>query len=93
VPERLSYQTWNLREAYAALYSQDRSLFDRPFPIEPPEFNGGIFDVSTSVGGGSGTYIRVVQSGNQEGFTVQLVDAGGAPLDKEGARLNVIRIR
>ncbi len=93
IPDRLRYKTWNFRETYASLHSQDRSLFDRPFPIVPPEFNGGIFDVSATVGGGSGAYFSVVQGGGQAGFTVQLVDSEGDPLEEEAARLNVIRIR
>jgi hypothetical protein len=93
VPDRLSYKTWDLRAAYANLYSQDRSLFDREFPIEPPVFNGGIFDVSATMGGGSGSYFRVVQGAGQAGFTAQLLDSNGDPLQKDGARLNVIRIR
>ncbi len=93
IPNRLSYQTWNLRETYAALHSQDQSLFDMPFPIVPPVFNGGIFDVSATVGGGSGTYFRVVQAGGQAGFTAQLVDSGGDPLADDAARLSVVRIR
>jgi len=93
VPERLSYKTWNLRATYGQLFLQDRSLFDREFPIEPPEFNGGIFDVSATVGGGSGNYFRVVQGAGQAGFTAQLLDSNGDPLEKDGARLNVIRIR
>jgi hypothetical protein len=93
VPERLSYLTWNFRNTYADLYSQDRSLFDREFPIDPPVFNGGIFDVSATVGGGSGSYYRVVQGGDQAGFTAQLVDSNGGPLSNETARLNILRIR
>jgi hypothetical protein len=93
VPSRLSYKTWNLREAYASLHSQDLSLFDRPFPIDPPVFTGGLFDVTATIGGGSGAYFRVVQVGDQSGFTVQLVDSGGDPLAEGAARLNVVRIR
>jgi len=93
-PSRLDYQTWNFREVYAALYSQDRSLFDRPFPIEPVVFNGGTFDVSGTLGGGSGAYFRVIQVAGQRGFTVQVVDSNGDPLaEGTASRLNVVRIR
>jgi hypothetical protein len=94
IPQRLSNLTWNLREVYASLYSQDRSLFDRPFPIEPVVFNGGTFDVSGTLGGGSGAYFRVIQTGGQGGFTARLVDSAGDPLTEETAsRLHVVRIR
>ena len=94
IPERLSYLTWNFREVYASLYEQDRSLFDRPFPIEPVVFNGGIFDVSGRLGGGSGAYFRVIQAGGQRGFTAQLLDSNGDPLtEATQSRLNIVRIR
>ena len=94
IPERLSYLTWNLRDVYSSLYAQDRSLFDRPFPIEPVVFDGGIFDVSGRLGGGSGAYFLVNQAGGQRGFTAQLLDANGVPLAEETqSRLNVVRIR
>lgn len=94
IPSRLSYRTWNFRELYASLYAQDRSLFDRPFPIEPIVFDGGTFDVSGTVGGGTGEYFRVIQAGGQRGFTVQLLDNEGNPIaGAEAARLNVVRIR
>ena len=94
IPERLSYMTWNLREVYASLHAQDQSLFDSPYPIEPIVFNGGAFDVSGTVGGGSGLYFRVIQTGGQRGFTAQLLDASGDPLtEATQSRLNVVRIR
>jgi hypothetical protein len=94
VPERLSYRTWNLREVYASLYAQDRSLFDRPFPIDPVTFNGGTFNVTETVGGGSGVYFRVIQTAGQRAFTASLTDANGAPLTAANPSvLNVARIR
>jgi len=94
VPDRLSYKTWNLREVYLALYSQDVSLFDRAFPIEPPVFSGGAFSVSGGLKSGSGSYLTVAQGNGQAGFTVRMLGEGVAPLSNEsGVRLSVIRIR
>ncbi len=94
VPDRLSYKTWNLREVYAALYSQEPSLFDRQFPIRPTGYSGGSFDVSGGLKAGSGAFFRVVQGSGQAGFTVELLGEGGNPLAEDPAtRLNVIRIR
>ncbi len=93
-PARMQYSTWDFRAVYTDLHSQDPSLFDRPFPIEPPVFSGGSFDVSGMLGSGSGAYYRVIQLAGQRGFTVELVDDVGDPLSGPAKpRLNVIRIR
>ncbi len=94
VPARLRYSTWNFRDTYGNLHAQDASLFPVPFPIVPRVFNGGEFDVTGTVGSGSGAYYRVVQVPGQRGFTVELVDGSGNPLSGPAEpRLNVIRIK
>jgi len=94
VPARLSYSTWNFRATYADLHAQDASLFPSPFPIDPPVFTGGNFNVSGVLGSGSGAFYRVVQSAGQAGFTVELVDDMGDPLSGPALPvLNVIRIK
>jgi hypothetical protein len=94
VPARLRYSTWNFRATYANLHEQDASLFPHPFPIVPQVFSGGNFDVTGTLGSGSGAYYRVVQVAGQRGFTVELVDGSGNPLSGLAEpRLNVIRIK
>jgi hypothetical protein len=94
VPARLRYSTWNFRATYANLHEQDASLFPHPFPIVPQVFSGGNFDVTGTLGSGSGAYYRVVQVAGQRGFTVELVDGSGNPLSGPAEpRLNVIRIK
>jgi len=94
VPARLQYSTWNFRRTYANLHDQDASLFPRPFPIIPQVFSGGEFDVTGTLGSGSGAYYLVLQVAGQRGFTVELVDGSGNPLSGPAEpRLNVIRIK
>jgi hypothetical protein len=93
-PERLSYQTWDFWTLYESLSGQDPDLFPRPFPLEPPVFNGGDFNVIGMLRSGSGAYFIVRQSPGGQGFAVELLDALGAPL--AGAAepvLSVVRIR
>ena len=93
-PSRLQYTTWDFRTVYANLHSQDASLFPEPFPIVPRTFTGGNFDVSGTLGSGSGAYYVVSQLAGQRGFTVELLDGAGNPLSGSSElRLNVIRIK
>ncbi|UCD23478.1 MAG: hypothetical protein JSW51_10565, partial [Gemmatimonadota bacterium] len=94
VPARLRYSTWDFRSTYGDLHAQDPSLFPEPFPILPRVFNGGEFDVTGTLGSGSGAYYRVVQVAGRRGFTVELLDSSGNPLTGPlEPRLNVIRIK
>ncbi|MFQ5702560.1 MAG: IPT/TIG domain-containing protein [Gemmatimonadales bacterium] len=93
-PARLRYQSWKLRDVYASLHDQDSTLFDVPFPIVPLEFQGGTFNVSGTIAGGSGEYFLVQQAPGQRGFSVRLTDPNGNELTGTAVpRLNVLRTR
>jgi hypothetical protein len=91
---RLRYTTWEFRTTYESLFQQLPSRFPEPFPIVPPEFNGGTFSATGTLRAGSGEYFRVVLGPNQNGFTLALDNGSGGPIAANAAaRLNVIRIR
>jgi hypothetical protein len=93
-PGRLHYTSWSFRKTYQSLNQQSPSTFDRPFPLVPPTYTGGLFDVSGVLRSGSGAYVITVQPPAQAGFGLRFTDAsGGALPDVLHARLNVIRIR
>jgi len=93
-PPRLKYKTWSFRKTYADLNRQSPSSFDRPFPLDPPVFVGGTFNVSGTLRAASGDYFLAVQLAGQRGFALQFSDpAGNAFLPSVPARLNVIRLR
>ena len=93
-PPRLTYTTWDFRKVYGSLHEQVPERFDRPFPLVPQSFAGGVFDVSGSLRSGSGDYFTVVQAPTDSGFTVQFTSPTGGPVDARAVpRLNVIRIR
>ena len=93
VPARLRYRKWNFRTQYANLNSQSPTTFNRPFPIVPPVFTGGTFDVSGYLRSGSGSYLRVGVPPGPRGTAVQFTDGGGGTLNGAVARLNVVRLR
>jgi hypothetical protein len=94
VPDRLEYDSWDLRRAFASLHAQDPALFEGEFPLEPAVFSGGDFDVSGTMRSGSGAYFLVTQTPGGRGFSVELLDDLGEPLAGAAApRLTVIRIR
>jgi len=90
---RLRYRKWNFRTQYANLNAQSPTTFDRPFPIVPPVFTGGMFDVSGYLRSGSGAYFRVRVPPGPRGTAVQLTDGGGGALNGAAARLNVVRLK
>jgi len=97
-PGRLTYRTWSgnwsFRRVYANLNRQSPSTFDRPFPLEPPVYLGGTFNVSDVLRAGSGDYFLAVQTAGQRGFGLQFSQGSGAPFPASvPARLNVIRLR
>jgi hypothetical protein len=93
-PSRLRYASWNFRKTFASLHQQAPSNFDRPFPLVPPVYLGGTFDVSDTLRAGSGDYLLAVQVAGQQGFGLQFGQSGSAPFPSSvPARLNVIRIR
>jgi hypothetical protein len=93
VPARLQFRTWNFRAQYANLNSQSPGTFDRPFPIEPPVYTGGTFDISGHLRSGSGAYIRLRVPPGPRGTAVQFTDAGGGLLSGAVARLDIVRLR
>jgi hypothetical protein len=93
-PGRLSYTSWNFRKTFASLYQQAPADFDRPFPLVPPTYLGGSFDVSDVLRAGSGDYFLAVQAAGQQGFGLQFTQSDGVPFASSvPARLSVIRIR
>ncbi len=93
-PGRLRYTTWSFRKTYASLNQQSPSTFDRPFPLVPQVYPGGLFDVTGVLRSGSGAYLVAVQAPAQPGFGLRFTNgSGGALPDSLHARLNVIRIR
>jgi hypothetical protein len=93
VPGRLSYTTWDFRKTFANLHQQSPN-FDRPFPLVPPVYPGGAFNLSDVLRAGSGDYVLAVQAPTQQGFGLQFTQSGGLPFPSSvPARLNVIRIR
>jgi hypothetical protein len=78
---RLGYHTWDFRSLYESLHGQLPGDFDRPFPIVPPQFPGGTFNVTGEIRSGSGDYYLVVQTAGAQGFTVELTNfSGGHPV-------------
>jgi hypothetical protein len=93
-PARLKYTTWSFRTTFASLHGQLPSQFPQPFPIVPPTFSGGVFNVLGDLHAGSGDYYLAQQSAGQQGFTVELTDPAGDDLSGLVVpRLNVVRIR
>lgn len=93
-PPRLRHLTWDFRQVFSRLHSSLPQKFQRPFPLEPTAFVGGAFDVSGSLRAGSGDYYTVTQPAGAPGFTLQLSDPSGEPVQASvAARLNVIRVR
>ncbi len=93
-PPRLSYKTWSFRKTFADLNRQSPSNFDRPFPLVPPTYLGGTFDVSGALRAASGDYLLAVQVAGQRGFGLQFTQSSGAPFPSSvPVRLNVIRLR
>ncbi len=94
IPERMRYLTWDFRALYASLHEQDASTFVRPFPLEPPLFVNGAFDVTGYIRSGSGAYVSVRQLGGNPGFSLELLDGSGNLLQGVAVpRLTVIRVR
>jgi IPT/TIG domain len=93
-PAPLTYSSWSFRKTYQSLHQQSGSNFNRPFPLVPPVYAGGLFDVSGALRSGSGTYLLAVQRPAEAGFGLSFTGGGGGALpDTLRARLNVIRIR
>jgi hypothetical protein len=93
-PSRLRYASWNFRRTFASLNQQSPTSFDRPFPLVPPSYLGGNFDVSDVLRAASGDYFLTVQVPGQQGFGLQFTQSGSTPFPSSvPARLNVIRIR
>jgi hypothetical protein len=93
-PNRLRYTSWKFRKTFGSLNQQSPGTFDRPFPLVPPAYLGGNFDVTDPLRAGSGDYFLAVQVAGQRGFGLQFTQGGGAPFSPSApARLNVIRIR
>ncbi|OGU06348.1 MAG: hypothetical protein A2W29_10685 [Gemmatimonadetes bacterium RBG_16_66_8] len=92
-PARLRYSRWKFRTQYADLNSQQPALFDRKFPIVPPVFTGGAFDVSGFLRSGSGAYFRVRVPPGPRGAALELTHSGGAAINPAFARLNIVRVR
>ena len=93
-PGRLSYKSWSFRQTYASLHQQSPTTFSRAFPLVPPAYLGGLFDVSGVLRSGSGAYVLAVQAPAQAGFGLRFTNGGGGALpDSLEARLNVVRIR
>ncbi len=93
-PDRLTYKTWSFRKTFADLNRQSPNNFDRPFPLVPPTYLGGTFDVSGLLRAASGDYLLAVQVAGQRGFGLQFTQSAGTPFPSSvPARLDVIRIR
>ncbi len=93
-PQRLTYTSWDLRSAFASLHESFPDRFDRPFPIDPPVFDRGSFDLNGVLRSGSGIFVIVRQEPHGNGFAVQLTSTGGAPLSEQiRGTINVVRIR
>jgi hypothetical protein len=92
--ERLEYRTWNFRDVYAELHGQVPDRFDRPFPIVPAEFTGGVFALEDVLRAGSGDYVLVTQGSNAQGFALEFSRPDGSAFEGPArVRLNVMRIR
>lgn len=93
-PDRLTFKLWAFRTTYESLHEQLPERFDLPFPLVPFQAAGGTFASQGTLRSGSGDYFLVTQSGGQRGFTLQLVNPAGGPVDDAvSPRLNVVRIR
>jgi hypothetical protein len=93
-PPRLRYTTWSLRDVYADLHQQDAERFPTAFPLVPPGFTGGSFNVGGTLRSGSGDYYLVGQAPSGSGFTVSFTNpAGGSVSAAVTPRIEVIRIR
>jgi hypothetical protein len=93
-PPRLRYGTWQLRTTYQSLFQQLPSTFPEPFPINPPQFSGGMAAAAGTLHAGSGDYLLVTLQANQAGFTLVLDDGAGGPVSPTVVpRLDVIRLR
>jgi hypothetical protein len=93
-PARLRYATWGFRTTYASLNDQLPSRFIEPFPITPPVVSPLTVQVDGTLRAGSGEYVRLRQAPGERGFTLRLMQPGGAALPASVVgRLNVIRVR
>jgi len=92
-PARLRYSRWKFRTQYADLNAQQPTVVDRKFPIVPPVFTGGAFDVIGFLRSGSGAYFRVTVPPGPRGAALQLTASDGVVLNPAAARLNIIRVR
>jgi hypothetical protein len=92
--DRFQYTTWNFRSVFDDLHSQAPSRFDRPFPIVPQEFTGGVFAVEDVLRAGSGDFFLVTQDPGAQGFALEFSRVDGSAFDGPArARLNVMRLR
>jgi hypothetical protein len=95
-PTALRYDSWDFRTTYASLYAQDVAHvnFKKPFPLTPTQSTGRSVSLSGTLRAGSGVYHRVVQPGDERGFTLHFTTSGGGLLNNALVpRLSVIRIQ
>ncbi len=80
---RLRYKSWDLQAAFG-------QLFPGPYPLFPDSTAGTAYQVSGTLRGGSGRYLRVVQAVNDEGVALGLTTGNSAAV---APRFAVVRLR
>ncbi len=80
---RLRYKSWDLQAAFD-------QLFPGPYPLFPDSTAGTGYQVSGTLRGGSGRYLRVVQPANGGGVALGLTTGNTAGL---APRFAVVRLR
>lgn len=90
---RLSYSSWNFRNAYASLHGQDAFRFPLVFPLVPDTV-GASYDRTGTLRGGSGHHVLIEQAPSSGAVEVKLTKDGTAAVDAAlEARVGVARIR
>ena len=90
---RLSYSSWNFRNTYASLHSQDAFRFPLVFPLVPDTV-GASYDRTGTLRGGSGHHVLIEQAPSSGAVEVKLTKDGTAAVDAAlDARVGVARIR
>ena len=73
----LKYTSWNFRQTYASLNSQDPTDFPRAEPLQPPVAANGVFAETGTLLAGSGRHLLVNQDPNAPGASLRLTGTDG----------------
>jgi len=93
-PPELTYTSWQLRSAYAALNARDPTDFPRPFPLAPIVSAGSQVSLSGFLRAGSGAYVRALQAPGAAQFSLLFAASGTLALPAHIVpRLDIVRIR